>query len=66
MKVTTAVSRIMARDCSDSLKILKLQVLALRCFPSSPNQKFVIATYRALQEKGSPSCPTNSNVPRPR
>jgi hypothetical protein len=49
VKVETAVDRILTRDIPHSLKILKLQNLALRCFPSSPNQKLVVATYQKLQ-----------------
>ena len=52
MKTETAIKRIMDNaDWSDSLKILKLQNLALRTFASSPNQKLVIATYQALQSE---------------
>jgi hypothetical protein len=53
MKTETAINRILNNaDWSDALKILKLQNLALRTFPSSPNQKRVIAAYQALQENG--------------
>lgn len=50
MKVETAISKILASDASATLKISKLQNLALRCFPSSPNQKAAIAAYKALEE----------------
>ena len=51
MTTETAINRILNNaEWPDSLKILKLQNLALRTFPSSPNQKLVIATYQALQE----------------
>lgn len=43
-------AEILASDASVALKILKLEVLALRCFASSPNQKAVIAAYTALRE----------------
>jgi|HubBroStandDraft_5_1064220.scaffolds.fasta_scaffold1743116_2 hypothetical protein len=50
MKVETAIKRIVDNaEWPTSLKILKLQNLALRTFASSPNQKLVIATYQALQ-----------------
>ena len=51
MKAETAIKKILASDASVSLKISKLQTLALRQFPSSPNQKAVIAAYKALQEE---------------
>ncbi|WP_156436068.1 hypothetical protein [Bradyrhizobium pachyrhizi] len=41
---------ILASEASASLKIAKLQTLALRCYPSSPDQKAVVAAYKALQE----------------
>lgn len=50
MKVETAINRILASDAPVSLKISKLQTLALRCFPGSPNQKAAIAAYNALSE----------------
>lgn len=50
MKIETAMNKILASDASVSLKIMKLQTLALRAFPSSPNQNAVIAAYKALQE----------------
>lgn len=46
-----ALEKILASDAPVSLKILKLQNLALRTFPSSPNQKAVIAAYRELEKK---------------
>lgn len=48
MKIETAINKILASDATASLKILKLQNLALRCFPSSLNQKAAIAAYTAL------------------
>ena len=51
MKTETAINKILASDASVSLKISKLQTLALRSFPSSPNQKAVIAAYQALQQE---------------
>jgi hypothetical protein len=49
MRTETAMKRILTSDATVSLKILKLQTLALRTYPSSPNQKSVIAAYRELQ-----------------
>lgn len=52
MKTETAIKRIIDNaEWADSLKILKLQNLALRTFASSPNQKLVIATYQGLQTR---------------
>ena len=52
MKIETAIQKILNNnDYSISLKISKLQTLALRTFASSPNQKTVIAAYKALQNK---------------
>jgi len=45
-----AIKKILASDASLPLKISKLQNLALRSYPSSPNQKAVIAAYRALEK----------------
>lgn len=50
MKTQTAINKILASDASVALKILKLQNLALRQFPSSPNQKAVIAAYHELEK----------------
>lgn len=44
-----AIQRILESEKSDKVKILKLQNLALRCMPSSPYQKEVIAAYKALE-----------------
>jgi hypothetical protein len=45
------IARILGNnEWSNELKILKLQNLALRAFPSSPNQKLAIAAYKQLQE----------------
>jgi hypothetical protein len=49
MKIETAIAKILSSEGSTELKILKLQNLALRCFPSSPNQKMAIAAYKALE-----------------
>lgn len=43
------VARILASDLPTARKISQLQILALRSFPSSPNQKYVIAAYTKLQ-----------------
>lgn len=43
MKVDTALNKILNSGASVNLKISKLQTLALRQFPSSPNQKAVNA-----------------------
>lgn len=48
MKIETAIDQIVKRDISNSLKISKLQTLALRCYPSSPAQKMVTDTYKKL------------------
>lgn len=50
MKVETAIKKILTSDASTALKISKLQTLALRQFPSSPNQKTAIAAYQQLQQ----------------
>lgn len=42
-------AEILASDRSVSLKISKLQTLALRCYPSSPDQNHVRAAYQNLQ-----------------
>jgi hypothetical protein len=55
MKTQTAISRILKSEGTIALKVLKLEVLALRTFPSSPNQKLVIATAIALQNGENPS-----------
>jgi hypothetical protein len=49
VKTENAVRKILESDASIALKISKLQTLALRSYPSSPNQKLVIAAYKALQ-----------------
>jgi hypothetical protein len=49
VKIATAIHKILASDATVSLKISKLQTLALRCYPSSPNQKTVTAAYQSLQ-----------------
>ena len=51
MKTETAIAKILDSDASVSLKILKLQNLALRTFASSPNQKAVITAYKNLQSQ---------------
>lgn len=43
------INRILNSATPRELKILKLQNLALRAFPSSPNQRAVIAAYKALE-----------------
>jgi hypothetical protein len=53
VKIETAIEKILSRkDISPSLKRLKLQNLALRCYPSSINQKTAIAAYKALEVRG--------------
>ncbi len=47
--VERAIEKILSSDTTVQLKISKLQTMALRCFASSPNQKMVIAAYKALQ-----------------
>jgi hypothetical protein len=47
------LEKILKSDAPDSLKILKLQVLALRCMASSPRQKEVIAAYKALEAQST-------------
>jgi hypothetical protein len=42
-------------EWSITLKISKLQTMALRAFPSSPTQKEIVATYKQLQEGKAPS-----------
>jgi hypothetical protein len=39
VKVETRITKILASDASDQLKLLKMENLALRCFPSSQYQK---------------------------
>ena len=55
MKTETAINRIVNSDITDSLKVSKLQTLALRAFASSPAQKLIIATRQAIQKGGAPS-----------
>jgi hypothetical protein len=51
MKVVTKMNKILDNpEWSTSLKISKLETLALRCFPSSPVQKMVIEKYAELKE----------------
>lgn len=50
-RVERAVTKILESDAPNSLKVLRLQVLALRCMASSPNQRAVIAAYKALEAK---------------
>jgi hypothetical protein len=45
------ISKILESEGSTELKILKLENLALRAFPSSPYQKEVIAAYEALKKE---------------
>ena len=50
-KVQTRITRILASDAPNRLKVMKLQTLALRCMASSPIQKDVIAAYKALEQE---------------
>jgi hypothetical protein len=42
MNVTRRIAKIAAGSDSLALKVSKLETLALRCYPSSPDQKEVI------------------------
>lgn len=44
------LAKILASDLPVERKISKLQILALRCFPSSPVQNAVIAATRELEK----------------
>lgn len=49
-KVEKKVNKILNSDIHVERKISQLQILALRIMASSPNQLFVISTYKKLQE----------------
>lgn len=49
MKMEKHIERILNSDASTELKILKLEVAALRAFASSQNQRMAVAAYKALQ-----------------
>jgi len=51
MTTQTRITRILTSDATNTLKILRLQNLAFRCMASSPNQKAVIAAYKALEQE---------------
>lgn len=44
------VAKILASDISTERKISQLQILALRTFASSPNQLYVIAARKSLEQ----------------
>ena len=48
-KVEKKVNKILNSDIHVERKISQLQILALRIMASSPNQLFVISTYKKLQ-----------------
>jgi hypothetical protein len=49
VKIETAIHKILASDGSTKLKFLKMGNLALRQFPSSPNQKLAQAAASELR-----------------
>jgi hypothetical protein len=60
-----ALEKILASDLPVARKISKLQILALRAFPSSPFQKAVIAAYQELERSNVPGRSEGGSVYRP-